>query len=123
MIFLLLVIVLIGLSAGLYALLSSLDGRKIWKAAAVLSLVIAVIRTSLSVVGRLILESDFGWLQLPAFAMALVTLPEAALVSTRLDTSVASIVLLGLVTLAGTGIWVFTVAAIASLRSGVTPGT
>lgn len=94
----------------------SLSKSAIWKAALLLSLGIAAIRLFSSLAGQLILSKESGWLQIPAFALALASLPEAALVDRVQSSSSTSFLVLGALILLGTSIWIFSIAAVAYKR-------
>ncbi|HLC03619.1 MAG TPA: hypothetical protein VJK02_11325 [Anaerolineales bacterium] len=122
MVLLSLVPFIIAASAGIFVYFSSLARPTVWRSAAVLSFVIAVIRTASCLTGRLILQNQSNWLQIPAYFMALASLPEAALVSRLPDSSIGYAFLLGAVTLLGTSTWIFVIGAIANARGRRPPG-
>jgi hypothetical protein len=111
-----LVFVLVIVTALLFFWFSSLPKSSVWKVALFLSLGIAVVRTFSSLAGRLILTNESNWTQIPAFALALASLPEAAFAQRLHELTVASSVSLGLLILLGTSIWVFGIAAAAYRR-------
>ena len=106
-------LLLAGGSLVVYLWFSSLSASRLWQTAFFLSLGMGIVRTAFAVLGEMILQHQSNWLQIPAYAMALARLPEAALLPESLR---SSHFFLGLAIFLGTAGWVFVIAWIAAKR-------
>ncbi|HET7010750.1 MAG TPA: hypothetical protein VFI11_08250 [Anaerolineales bacterium] len=110
----LVIAVFLSLSAALFVWFSRLPPTRLWRTAGVLVLSLAALRAGASYAGQALLRSNSGWIQIPAYALSLLSLPEAALFSIWPRIGSPSMLALTGAVLLGTSLWVFAVAVLAS---------
>jgi hypothetical protein len=102
-----------GASVAAYVWFSSQPDAGIWRNALLLSLGLGILRTLSASAGEVILESRSDWPQIPAYMLALASLPEAALLPEALR---SSDLVVGLGIFLGSGAWAFGIAWVATRR-------
>jgi hypothetical protein len=111
-------VIFFGLATALYVYLRRRPSRgRLWRAALGIGLVVGVCRAVLASLGWYILEHTGGFLQIPAYALAMAAWPEAAIFAERRFTPAPAeaYLYLLLVLVAGTVAVVGVVAAVADL--------
>ena len=103
----------LSVSAALFAWMSRLPPTRLWPTAGVLVLSLTALRAGASYAGHELLQSNSGWVQIPAYVLSLLSLPEAALFSVWPRIGSPSMLTLTLSVLLGTSLWVFAVAGLA----------
>ena len=105
----------VAASVALYFWFQKQDGgKRYWLIAAAATGVVASARMGFVASGVYLLENASGWVQLPAYAMALCGLPEALLLARPIDRSAEVLIRLAALLLAGSGAWVFAIAGLAA---------
>jgi len=114
----------LALSAGVYYWFTRLKTTAdLWRTAARLALALAASRTGCALLGGFILENTSSWIQIPAYFLAMLALPEAALASALIGRPWPSPLLLAGLLTAGSFGWVFGIAGLAFLRRKRMPPT
>ena len=115
MLFPVVLLVPIAASVAVYFLFTGIDaGKRYWMAAAKAAAAVAALRIALVATGAYLLENTSGWLQLPAYFMALCGLPEMALLPKPSWGKPGTMILLSALMVAGTAAWIFALAALAA---------
>jgi len=105
----------IAASVAVYFLFTGIDaGRHYWIAAAKAAAAVAGLRIALVSAGVYLLENTSGWLQLPAYFMALCGLPEMILLPRPSWGKAGTMILLSALMVAGTAAWIFALAVLAA---------
>ena len=115
MLFLVAPLVPIAASVAIYFLFTGIDGgKRYWMAVAKAAAAVAALRIALVAAGGYLLENTSGWLQLPAYFMALCGLPEMILLPRPSWGKPGTMILLSALMVAGTAAWIFALAALAA---------
>ena len=93
------------------------EGRHLWRFAVMLGLTIGLVRATLACLGWYVVEHTGGPAQVPAYALAMLSWPEAALLPRRAPgpTSASTYASLFLLLIAGSTACVAVIAAIAKV--------
>ena len=115
MLFPLALLVPIAASVAVYLLFTSIDaGKRYWMSAAKAAAAVAALRIALVATGAYLLENTSGWLQLPAYFMALCGLPEMILLPRPSWGKTGTMIHLSALMVAGSAAWIFALAALAA---------